>query len=109
MLKQIINKQSILNILFPDVFSTIIKTEIKKTCLSLIETGFYFSRILFVRMKGLEPTRLSAPDPKSGSATNYDTSANRLQIYENSNNGNIIFTNKLKLLYLERGYLYSFY
>ena len=26
-------------------------------------------------MKGLEPPRLSAPDPKSGSATNYDTSA----------------------------------
>ncbi len=28
-----------------------------------------------VRMKGLEPPRLTAPDPKSGSATNYDTSA----------------------------------
>ncbi len=27
-------------------------------------------------MEGLEPTRLAAPDPKSGSATNYDTSAN---------------------------------
>ncbi len=26
-------------------------------------------------MKGLEPLRLTAPDPKSGSATNYDTSA----------------------------------
>jgi hypothetical protein len=26
-------------------------------------------------MEGLEPTRLAAPDPKSGSATNYDTSA----------------------------------
>lgn len=28
-----------------------------------------------VRMKGLEPIRLSAPDPKSGTATNYATSA----------------------------------
>ncbi len=28
-----------------------------------------------VRMKGLEPPRLAAPDPKSGSATNYDTCA----------------------------------
>ena len=28
-----------------------------------------------VRMKGLEPPRLSAPDPKSGTATNYATSA----------------------------------
>ena len=28
-----------------------------------------------VRMKGLEPTLLSEPDPKSGAATNYATSA----------------------------------
>ena len=31
-------------------------------------------------MKGLEPPRLAAPDPKSGVATNYTTSANRLKI-----------------------------
>ena len=30
---------------------------------------------LFVRLKGLEPPRLSAPDPKSGAATNYATAA----------------------------------
>ena len=30
---------------------------------------------ILVRMKGLEPPRLSAPDPKSGAATNYATSA----------------------------------
>ena len=29
----------------------------------------------FVRKKGLEPPRLAAPDPKSGAATNYATSA----------------------------------
>ena len=29
----------------------------------------------FVRLKGLEPPRLSAPDPKSGAATNYATAA----------------------------------
>ena len=29
----------------------------------------------FVRKKGLEPPRLTAPDPKSGAATNYATSA----------------------------------
>lgn len=28
-----------------------------------------------MRMEGLEPTRLAAPDPKSGAATNYATSA----------------------------------
>ena len=28
-------------------------------------------------MKGLEPIRLTAPDPKSGTATNYATSANQ--------------------------------
>ena len=31
-----------------------------------------------VRMKGLEPLSLSAPDPKSGAATNYATSAGLL-------------------------------
>ena len=31
--------------------------------------------VYFVRMIGLEPTRLTAPDPKSGAATNYATSA----------------------------------
>ena len=29
----------------------------------------------FVRMEGLEPPRLAAPDPKSGAATNYATCA----------------------------------
>ena len=29
---------------------------------------------LSVRMEGLEPPRLAAPDPKSGAATNYATS-----------------------------------
>ncbi|GEM_PF-2646001 len=29
----------------------------------------------FVRLKGLEPTHLSVPDPKSGAATNYATAA----------------------------------
>gem|GEM_PF-3292519 len=32
----------------------------------------------FVRKKGLEPPRLAAPDPKSGAATNYATSAVRI-------------------------------
>lgn len=32
-------------------------------------------RVRFVRMEGLEPPRLAAPDPKSGAATNYATSA----------------------------------
>lgn len=31
--------------------------------------------VIFVRLKGLEPPRLSAPDPKSGVATNYTTAA----------------------------------
>ena len=30
-----------------------------------------------VRMEGLEPPRLSAPDPKSGTATNYATCAKK--------------------------------
>jgi hypothetical protein len=34
-----------------------------------------FDRVNAVRKKGLEPPRLAAPDPKSGAATNYATSA----------------------------------
>ncbi len=30
-------------------------------------------------MGGLEPSRLSAPDPKSGSSTNFDTPAKAVQ------------------------------
>ncbi len=39
-----------------------------------------YGRIFFiiVRLKGLEPPRLSAPDPKSGAATNYATAASLL-------------------------------
>ena len=33
-----------------------------------------------VRMKGLEPPRLAAPDPKSGTATNYATSAIKISV-----------------------------
>ena len=33
------------------------------------------THLFFVRLIGLEPTRLTAPDPKSGAATNYATSA----------------------------------
>ena len=32
-------------------------------------------KALFVRAKGLEPPRLSAPDPKSGLSTNFNTPA----------------------------------
>ena len=66
-------------------------------------------QVNYVRMKGLEPPRRKTPDPKSGAATNYATSAIILQIYNFSNNGNNIFSNKLKLLYLKRGYLYSYF
>ena len=34
-----------------------------------------------VRVKGLEPIRTKAPDPKSGLATNYNTPALQPQIY----------------------------
>ena len=35
-------------------------------------------KALFVRAKGIEPIRLSAPDPKSGLSTNFNTPANRI-------------------------------
>ena len=33
-----------------------------------------------VRMRGLEPPRLAAPDPKSGVYTNFTTSANKADV-----------------------------
>ena len=36
---------------------------------------FVNTKIMLVRIKGLEPLRLTALDPKSSSATNYDISA----------------------------------
>lgn len=38
-------------------------------------SAFNVFNFFVVRMEGLEPPRLSAPDPKSGAATNYATSA----------------------------------
>ncbi len=40
--------------------------------------------MIVVRTKGLEPPRRKTPDPKSGAATNYATSANadaKIRIY----------------------------
>ena len=47
-----------------------LRTKNNKKSLQVNLQGF-----LFVRMKGLEPPRLSSPDPKSGAATNYATAA----------------------------------
>ena len=38
------------------------------------------SSLFFVRLIGLEPTRLTTPDPKSGAATNYATRATLLSV-----------------------------
>jgi hypothetical protein len=46
----------------------------KKGRLDFTQDGLY----LIVRKKGLEPPRREAPDPKSGAATNYATSAVRI-------------------------------
>ena len=47
-----------------------LKTKNNRKSLQVNLQGF-----LFVRLKGLEPPRLSSPDPKSGAATNYATAA----------------------------------
>lgn len=39
-----------------------------------------------MRKKGLEPPRLAAPDPKSGAATNYATSAVRIFVSHKDRN-----------------------
>ena len=56
--------------------------------------------ITFVRLKGLEPPRLSAPDPKSGAATNYATAAEMVckgkYIFENTKEKTIFFEKNAK-------------
>ena len=42
---------------------------------SLQDSILKASSLFFVRLIGLEPTRLTTPDPKSGAATNYATAA----------------------------------
>ncbi len=49
-----------------------------------------------VRMKGLEPPRLTAPDPKSGVATNYTTSAGYIDLFSQIQNQ---FSYKYKKFY----------
>ncbi len=54
-----------------------------------------------VRMEGLEPPRLAAPEPKSGVSTNFTTSAYALI---NKNQFLSIFRMKMKELTLERSF-----
>ncbi len=55
-------------------------------------------------MKGLEPPRLSAPDPKSGAATNYATSAKSAAnlvsffVFNKSKMDNLVFLLKKRLI-----------
>jgi|JI7StandDraft_1071085.scaffolds.fasta_scaffold03311_2 hypothetical protein len=45
---------------------------------SSIRQRNFFLMHLFVRAEGLEPTHLAAPDPKSGTSTNFATPAKRI-------------------------------
>ena len=56
---------------------------LKKLRGSVYSQHLLVSHLVLVRMTGLEPTHLSIPDPKSGAATNYATSAFTLQRYKN--------------------------
>ena len=44
-------------------------------CLSTQNTINYYDKNYCVQVVGLEPTRLTAPDPKSGLSTNFNTPA----------------------------------
>ena len=48
---------------------------IKVVFLKFLKVRFKRFNYLMVRMRGLEPPRLAAPDPKSGVYTNFTTSA----------------------------------
>ena len=61
---QLISKELLIYLALQD---TKTKSQISKTQ--------RFGHLLYVRLIGLEPTRLATPDPKSGVATNYTTGA----------------------------------
>ncbi len=48
-------------------------------------------------MKGLEPPRLSAPDPKSGAAANYATSALLFTYFLNPTGATAVFASSQKM------------
>ena len=53
----------------------------------LINQCFRSKKIMImVRVIGLEPTRLKAPEPKSGASTNFATPANKITISNNNEN-----------------------
>lgn len=64
------------------VFLQIVIEEISKKTKTLT-ADIQQIKVLFVRVIGLEPTHLTAPDPKSGVSTNFTTPACdfRVQIY----------------------------
>ena len=57
-----------------DFCTSLVPHKNKKSFNSLIFNQLRI-KALFVRAKGLEPIRLSAPDPKSGLSTNFNTPA----------------------------------
>ena len=61
---QLISKELLIYLALQD---TKTKSQISKTQ--------RFGFLLYVRLIGLEPTRLATPDPKSGASTNFATSA----------------------------------
>lgn len=61
---QLISKELLIYLVLQD---TKTKSQISKTQ--------RFGFLLYVRLIGLEPTRLATPDPKSGASTNFATSA----------------------------------
>lgn len=56
----------------PKLFYFLIYSVLKKKTVPILHRN---GLDLIVRKKGLEPPRREAPDPKSGAATNYATSA----------------------------------
>jgi len=64
--------------LYKELFHSALKLQINNGLKEIKKPQNLFIMSLrfdFVRMKGLEPPRREAPDPKSGAAANYATSA----------------------------------
>ena len=68
-------------------------------------------KALFVRAKGIEPIRLTAPDPKSGLSTNFNTPADFYVISFRKRSANILLifeSASITPKYKKKRYLYLF-
>ena len=85
---------------FKNQIYSLVKCDLERKIKKESELRMKFTLFRFVRVKGLEPPRLSSLDPKSSAATNYATRANpnaKVQLIFELQNNFAVFCRKIIL------------